>query len=239
MTQLMTKDPHELVLTDSTNYRCFWGLEEGLGRSLAEYEPVLSLTIIRQGQYEQEILMGVRTSLANNTHENVWSVPTKRIEGVESPAEWKAILDRNGGMPLSAEGLRECASSLRLWTNYLMMLKLGAANLMETRRLDYEILKLGAWQGVSLIDYIGGQDVTEALTMFNLAVMITAGDSEFPSRTLSYDPLTWVPISRFLLAAETKNIYDLGVPMDPLRSVEMCIRGLCVETSTLMLQGDL
>ena len=239
MTQLLATNSVEPMMTENNEYVCFHCLEEGVRRPLTDYEPVLSLTVLREGSDEREILMGVRTAVTNTTHQNVWSVPTKRIEQLEDASEWGTILCQSDGFPLSSEHIGQCNLSLRLWTNYLMMLKLGAANILESGLLDYTILKLGAWQGVSLIDYLDGHDVVERLTMYNLAVMVNSGHMEFPSRTLSYNPLVWVPISRFLRAVETRNVDDLGVPVEPLMAVEMCIRGLCVETTTLMLQEGL
>ncbi len=125
---------------------------------------------------------------------------------------------------------------LQFWVEYLLMLKLGVSDAMEQGELKIDLADLGVWQGLSLIDYDQGCDVTEPLTMFNALAYVEHGSELFPAQTVSYDPLAWVRVEHFEHAVRNKDIFALGLDVDPLASIEMCIRGLCVETTMLMLE---
>jgi hypothetical protein len=202
----------------------------GVERSLRNYAPVLALTLLRRHQGEEQILVGVRTS-CNGTHQNVMSVPTIRVLR-ELALGWTGPLADGF---LSTTALRRKVSvqrTVRHVVREILALKLGKADALERGEVDFDVEAVMAIQGTSLIGSSGGQDITEDLTMFNAQVRWTEGHDLGEGRTTSYDPLLWVPEDKFTEMVRTR---DVGVLEEGLDEIEVCVRGLCIESSMRVL----
>jgi len=203
-------------------------IAHGAPESLDVYSPVLALTVTRQVEHGREVMVGVRSATANTTHQRVVSVPTKRIDDVELARRLVQDTSHACGRERTAT-----AAGLRGVVEHLMARKLGMADALELSEVHYEPLCLDMWQGISLIGFERGKDVTELLTMFNVALELHAGEPEH--RTASYDRIDWVRTEHFRRAARTREVRDLGLDITPYDGIDLCIRGLCIETSILML----
>jgi len=205
----------------------------GVEHSLHDYAPVLALTVLRRYKGEDQILVGVRTKY-NGTHQNVMSVPTIRVLR-EVALGWSGPLADGF---LSTTALRRNVSvqcTVRHVVGEIMALKLGKADALERGEIEFEVAAVMATQGTSLIGSSGGRDITEDLTMFNAQVRWTAGHDLGEGWTTSYDPLLWVPEDKFTEMVRTR---DVGVLEEGLDEIEVCVRGLCIESSMRMLDRD-
>lgn len=203
----------------------------GVEQPLSTYPPVLAITLRRRDGGQDKVLVGVRTS-HNRTHQNVLSVPTIRVLP-EVAAVWRRPLADG---VLSTEGLRPGSPverTVRRVVLELLARKVGLADPLERGEVDVEIEAMLAVQGTSLIGSRNGEDVTENLTMFNAQVRWTSADDPGPARTASYDPLLWITEDQF---AEMVRTRDVGVLDAGLDEIEVCVRGLCIE-STLRTLG--
>jgi len=203
----------------------------GVEQPLSTYPPVLAITLRRRDGGQDKVLVGVRTS-HNRTHQNVLSVPTIRVLP-EVAAVWRRPLADG---VLSTEGLRPGSPverTVRRVVLELLARKVGLADPLERGEVDVEIEAMLAVQGTSLIGSRNGEDVTENLTMFNAQVRWTSADDPGPATTASYDPLLWITEDQF---AEMVRTRDVGVLDAGLDEIEVCVRGLCIE-STLRTLG--
>lgn len=158
----------------------------GIDRPLANYPPVLALTLLTQpGPREREILVGVRTPAANRTHQDVASVPTSRVPLVLAEA-WIDQL-RRGRLDEAA-----ARSDLRSEVANIFSSKLGLADPLELGLVRFTVQRLAAAQGISVIgEDDAGAMLTETLTMLNAHVVLDAGRDHIPDATASYNPLVW------------------------------------------------
>lgn len=197
-------------------------LRPGIVDPLDRYAPVLALTILRETDAGREILCAVRRPEANATHQNVLSVPTVRVERSIADA-WPEASEHGQDVP-----------GLATVVKMLLMQKLGLADAFELDPPRYRFGRYAAWQGKSFIDIdANGCDVHEDLTMFNVEVLIDRDSSDAIGRvTASYDPIVWTPVQRFLDALQTRDVSCIGQDLD---QVLVCIRGLCVESTTRLL----
>lgn len=202
----------------------------GIERPLRIHPPVLAVTLLRHRRGKDEVLVGVRTK-HNGTHQNVMSVPTIRVLP-EVAAGWvKPLADG----ALSTDGLRRRRSvhrGVRHVVREVLALKLGMSDALERHEIDFQVEAMMAIQGTSLLGSHAGQDVTEDLTMFNAQVRWTLGQDLSQDRTVSYDPLLWITEDQFAQMVRTR---DVGVLDAGLNEIEVCVRGLCVDSTALML----
>jgi hypothetical protein len=202
----------------------------GVERSLRNYAPVLAVTLLRECEGEEQVLVGVRTKY-NGTHQHVMSVPTIRVLR-EVALGWAGPLADGF---LSTAGLRRKESvrrTVRHVVREILALKLGKADALERGEVELDVEAVMAIQGTSLIGTAGGQDITEDLTMFNAQVRWTAGNELGDGWTTSYDPLLWVPEDKFTEMVRTRDVGALEVGLD---EIEVCVRGLCIESSMRIL----
>lgn len=204
-------------------------LAEGAPWSLDVFAPVLALTVLREVDGHSEILVGVRTPEANAYHKDVVSMPTRRLKDFERVRSWLAP---DG--PCVDLAAAERSGSVLDEVHHLLALKLGVAGPLDRHEVAVHVLGLGAWQGISLINVVGGEEQTEDLTMLNAVVRVHEGAGLFPDETVSYRPLVWVPLASFRQAAVTHAVENLGLG-DDRAIIEWCIRGLCIETAVAML----
>ena len=210
-----------------------WKLTPGVEKPLSEHRPVLAITCLRRSQHSRsswEILVGARTPEANRTHPDVVSVPTMRVS-VEHAATWWKPGDPH------IQKVDNSANSIVIDVNRMFTQKLGLADQVELGQLKYQMKALGVWQGISYIgngddDVQGSRPLSEALTMFNAALVMEAGAELVPPATVSYRPLAWVSADAFRSAVDTRDVRYLGPEFDSFR---LCIHGLCIESTHLML----
>ncbi len=201
-------------------------LLDGLHRPLADFAPVLALTlVICQWPDEPEILVGVRSPAANHTHPDVASVPTRRVPLLLAEA-WLADVRRDGAEPAAAR------ADLRVEVTNVLAAKLGLADALELGRIRFRVLRLEATQGVSVIGEEDGDPLTENLTMFNACVILEEGRDLVPRATASYDPLVWGTVGNFLAMSAS---HDAGQLDAGLEAAFVCAYGLCLRTSERML----
>lgn len=207
-----------------------WGggrLLTGLFRPLRFYKPVLALTILRSSATTPDIVVGVRDPGANRYHQNVASVPTRRIRrDVARSWIWALRLRRYGAAGRHADLYDEVAN--------LFSRKLGLADYQETGEIQFRIESLTARQGVSVIgETEDGRPRTEKLTMFNAVVRVEKGDEFLPRHTASYNPLVWADANNFMAMARTRDTGHLGSEFE---QSFYCAYGLCLQTSVLALE---
>jgi hypothetical protein len=207
----------------------------GVGASLRSHAPVLALTLLRdRGDGRDEVLVGVRTKY-NATHQHVMSVPTMRVLH-EVGRTWSHPLRAAGRAGvLSSDDLRQY-DDVRLGVERavgdLMARKLGKADALEKGEVAFEVEALMAIQGTSFLGQHAGCDVVEDLTMFNAQVRWIAGHDLGGGRTSSYEPLLWIAEDLFGEMARTR---DVGVLDADLDAIEVCVRGLCIESTMRVL----
>lgn len=194
-------------------------LGTGLPRDVDIYSPVLALTILRGKPESREILCAVRRPEANATHPNVLSVPTMRI-GLETARTWPGSADGPDviGLPSAVE--------------HLFARKLGLADALELGQVTYRLSRFGAWQGMSYIGTGEAGEVVEDLTMYNVEVELDRSEGLFPAETASYAPILWASVPTFLRVLTSRNVSEIDPNLD---DIEICVHGLCVETTRLLL----
>ncbi len=107
---------------------------------------------------------------------------------------------------------------------------------LELGQLNVEVKELDVWQGVSVIGEAMGEPMTESLTMFNACVLVTAGDDRFPAATASYSPVAWADVDDFRRMVQLRDAGELRAGLD---EVLVCVYGLCLETTSRMLDESL
>jgi hypothetical protein len=206
-----------------------WGggkLLPGLYRPLGKYAPVLALTVLRYSKSRPEILVGVRDPMANETHQNVASVPTRRIQHAVA-REWLRRLRTHRAASLSGR------TDLRDEVANIFSRKLGLSDAQERGHVDFDVESVTAFQGVSVIgERPDGGPVTENLTMFNALVVLRKGDDKVPPETASYNPLVWADMDDFVAMTRTRDVGRLNAGLERWF---FCAYGLCLQTSTQVL----
>lgn len=198
----------------------------GIERSLRSHPPVLALTLLREHRRQEEVLVGVRTA-RNGTHQNVMSVPTIRV----LPEVAKGWVDHLADGVVTRSGVRKRPAlerTVRHVVSEILALKLGKASALERGDVKFEIEAMMAMQGTSLLASSGDEDVTEDLTMFNAQVRWTDGTDLGEGWTVSYKPLLWITEAKFGEMARTR---DVGVLDEGLDEIEVCVRGLCIDST--------
>lgn len=203
----------------------------GVDRSLATYTPVVALTLLRSTPEGDEVLVGVRTK-HNTTHAEVLSVPTIRVPPRLAVA-WMPHLTTGVLSGAEIRRLPEVAEDVRSVVEALMARKLGKADALERHEVEFGVEAILAVQGESLIGSVRGRDVVEPLTMVNVQVRWEAGHHLGERRTASYDPLLWVSERKF---GEMVRTRDVGVLDAGLDAIDVCVRGLCVESTVRLLE---
>jgi len=209
-----------------------WGgakLLSRLHRPLGLYQPVLALTVLRHAQSRPEILVGVRDPKANKYHQNVASVPTRRVQpAVAKNWLWQIRAYRSASAAKRADVRDEVAN--------IFSRKLGLADAQERGDISFEVEALAAFQGISVVGELSdGQPAIERLTMFNAVVRLNKGDEFVPRQTASYRPLVWGAIDDFIEMNKTRDTGRLNVGLEDYFS---CAYGLCLQTSAVMIGGD-
>ncbi len=198
----------------------------GLGRSLEDFAPVLAVTLLTGRCPAAEILVGIRTAAANKTHQEVASVPTRRVPLLLAQA-WIESLRLGRADDLLTQ------RDLHIEIANLLGMKLGLADPLELGRARFTVARVDATQGVSVIgENDDGSLRTENLTMFNACVVLESGRDEIPRATASYDPLVWAGLADFLTMTAT---FDVGHIDADLADAFVCAYGLCLKTSARML----
>lgn len=201
----------------------------GIDRPLEDFAPVLALTLLSEnGSAAREILVGVRTPAANKTHQDVASVPTRRVPLLVAQA-WMDQLS-HGQLDKAAARL-----DLRFEVANILGMKLGLADPLELGRVQFTVVQLEGTQGISVIgEDEDGTVLTENLTMFNACVVLDGGRDNVPRATASYEPLVWGTVGNFLAMTATCEAGRL----DPgLEGIFVCAYGLCLQTSARMLEN--
>ncbi|SNT48279.1 hypothetical protein SAMN05421812_10780 [Asanoa hainanensis] len=207
-----------------------WGggrLLPGAFRPLGIYKPVLALTILRSAATTPEIVVGVRDPESNRYHQNVASVPTRRIHpAIAHRWIWALRLRRHTAVSRRSDLHDEVAT--------LFSRKLGLADRQERGEIRFRIQSLAASQGISVIgETSDGQPRVEKLTMFNAVVWLEKGDEHLPQETASYRPLVWADANNFIEMSETRDTGRLGLGFERFF---FCAYGLCLQTSVLALK---
>ncbi len=205
------------VVSDHAIWREAKSLRGGASSSLDEYLPVVALTIV-DSKLSGPLVTAVRSEGSNLTHPNVLSVPTMRV-----PAGIARLwLPHLGATSIPDDiGVGSMVSGL-------MCRKLGLGDSLELRRFTYELVRIQAWQGISVIDSDDPEYGIERLTMFNVIVRVTTGASLLPRETASYELIRWHRQDTFETVAETRDLTPIGPDYDPIR---VCVHGLCVRTT--------
>jgi hypothetical protein len=206
-----------------------WGgarLLGGLNRSLHDFRPVLALTVIDRSEGRPRILVGVRDPETNRTHQNVASVPTRRVRHTVARS-WLPTMRRR--RPLT-QAQRD---DIRDEVAHMLSLKLGLAEAQERDQVNFDLHACRGFQGISVIgEYADGRPLTENLTMFNALITLHNGLRLVPRETASYRPLVWADTDDFIAMTRTRDTGRLNAGLDDAFS---CAYGLCLETSVAML----
>jgi len=192
-------------------------LTAGSSEPVAEYAPVLALTITREDNGSRAVLGCVRSPEENRTHPRVLSSPTVRIRGVkdfcglstgpvvgEPPAWMTAHVDQLVGGKLAA----------------------------DTSGLQPDFVQV--WQAHSVIGIADGQPVTEALTMINVHLSVPAGAELFPRSTPSYSWIGFLDETQHAAAVARRDATLLDVDFG---SETPIVYGLCTQSTASMLRA--
>ena len=207
-----------------------WGgarLLPGIYRPLAVYQPVLALTVLRHERSRPEIVVGVRDPESNLYHQNVASVPTRRIPHAIARHWLRALRTGRQAAVVARPDLRDEVANI-------FSRKLGLADRQERGEISFQVESLSAAQGISVIgEHDDGRPRTESLTMFNAVVWVDKGDEHLPPVTASYNPLVWADVANFVAMSRTRDSARLEKGFE--RSF-FCAYGLCLETSVRALE---
>lgn len=207
-----------------------WGggrLLTGSFRPLRIYQPVLALTVLRSAASTPEIIVGVRDPESNRYHQNVASVPTRRIHPAVARRWIWALRFRRYAAASRRPDLHDEVATL-------FSRKLGLADRLERGEIRFRVESLAASQGISVIgETEDGRPRTEKLTMFNAVVWLEKGDEHLPSGTASYHPLVWADADNFIEMSRTRDTGRLGLGFERFF---FCAYGLCLQTSVLALE---
>jgi hypothetical protein len=153
-------------------------------------------------------------------------VPTRRVrQDVARRWLWQ-LRTRRGAAAARRHDLRDEVA-------HTFSLKLGLADARERGLVDFEVVSLSAFQGISVIgESADGQPLTENLTMFNAIITLTRGDDQVPPDTASYKPLVWAGTGDFTAMTRAR---DIGLLNAGLENSFFCAYGLCLQTSARML----
>jgi len=110
-----------------------------------------------------------------------------------------------------------------------MIDKLGLEPFLRNESFLFEIEPACLSIGVATYANYG---VSENIVMLNMLGFVTEGADLIPRSTSSYDPLVWSPIPDFLDAVEKRDPLQVLPEGDPF---ELCIHGMCVKSSALLL----
>jgi hypothetical protein len=209
-----------------------WGgarLLPGLHRPLDEFRPVLALTVIDRTLARPRILVGVRDPETNRTHQNVASVPTRRVRYTVARS-WLPAMRGRRRLSVAQHG------DIRDEVAHMLSLKLGLAEAQERNHVRFDLHSCHGFQGVSVIgEYPDGRPLTENLTMFNAIITLHNGQNLVPPATASYRPLVWADTDDFVAMTRSRDPGRLNAGLDDAFS---CAYGLCLETSVAMLGLD-
>jgi hypothetical protein len=195
-------------------------INEGVSAPLTEFEPVLALSLTRNGG--AEVLVAVRDPAAHLTHPDVLSSPTVRLHGVT---------DRQiGELPHGRTTPAGVPDWLLARITSLMTSKLGGS-----LPIDRDMVRATSkWQGRSVIgsDW-SGAPVTEALTIVNTYVCLPdhlAG--AVPSATGAYRTIRWLSRADYRRLMQSGDPDGCGLKFGQPTPV---VYGLCNLTTSAVL----
>lgn len=208
------------------------------------YAPVISLTILKETDGQVQVLAGPRNPATNQTHPNVISVPTQRIAPllamgaamdceVESQTRKEQVFERrwrvfNDADEMDADIVGHIVASA-------IARKVGFEQLLVRHTNEVRISLESFTLGQSFVDYdVASQMQTiEAIGMLNAAVRVPSDTGQ--PRPVSYSSLKWFGIEEFQRGYREKD--TLGMfPEFGLDALEMCVHGVCMATTSAVLQ---
>jgi hypothetical protein len=208
------------------------------------YASVISLTILREVDDQVQVLAGPRNPATNPTHPNVISVPTQRVTPllatgaamgceVKSQTKKEQVFARRWRVFDSADEMD--ADIVGHIVASAIGRKVGFEQLLVRRTNDVRISLESFTLGQSLVDYdaVNQIQTIEAIGMLNAAVHVPP-DTERP-QPVSYSSLKWFDIEEFQRGYREKD--TLGMfPEFGLDALEMCVHGVCMATTSAVLQ---
>ena len=219
-------------------------------RGECRWQTVLSATVVTRLNDKLHILTGSRSAEGNATHVNVASTPTMRIPPQEAgflihqsiPFNLGGII--NPSRPFVSESLYPSVATLPDNTDvlaakvgYLLALKLELGAVLE--RTQGPIGRTSLARSIAGFSYLqdneSGEPLYEPLIMLGAVVGLEAEIArEIPQRTKSYDYLGWTAIDSYVHGVATKNLTEVLTRADSEAALEVCVRGLCNATSSVI-----
>lgn len=219
-----------------------------------DWQPILSLSIFREGDNGLEILTGLRREDTHATHPGVVSTPTKRMPSSIAKILFSEKLHNvSGSSPFNlgvidpthpevvarfspnTETVPDSSSMLPFLAADLMARKLGLADALERSNGDNPLGKVSLMNIIAgfsnaTVDPVTEENLFEPLIVFGAATLLDRPD-EVPVETASYRNLTWVNADNFVKGVEQKDAPLLieGLTVDD--EISVCVRGLCLATS--------
>ncbi|MEU5904173.1 hypothetical protein ABZ780_07315 [Micromonospora sp. NPDC047467] len=181
------------------------------------------------------VLVGVRSTEGNTRHPGVVSVPTMRV-----PLDWAT---QQTGVVRNGESRPLAASTGTFGRPGSSSMEVGYAleALLAKKIVDGTLLDKGAVSGRCAFrlamrgqvdDPSGADGEIEDTLMLTILAICDSGMDALPGRTHSYSQLEWVRSSDLLKAWRQRDGQLLFPDSNPL---EVCIRGLCVESAVHLL----
>jgi hypothetical protein len=186
-----------------------------------------------------QVLVGIRRPEHNERHPGVVSVPTLRI-----PQEvmYSLLRDVPDALttPSDLSGPQVCFGAPRATTTLEGLLT--EAVLAKKLRMG-DLLEAGLLSGSCFVRCLLGGDVedptgrdgrVEPTLMVTIVAKLRHGADQLPTSSASYSALSWVAPEEFVMAWRTRDGQRLFPRANPL---EVCIRGLCVQSAVRVLSG--
>lgn len=199
-------------------------MRPGVGRSFDTYPPVVALTLTKLSGGIRVVLVCVRDAIANRTHPNVLSSPTRRVVHADFHQLREALAADPANSPQALTILTPTihdllTTKLQVPTDKLAQLKLG---------------RVAAWQGASVIGTSAERPIVEHLTMINVHCSWPTAESEIPPVTSEYSDIRWLDWNTH---AALVNQRDISMLKSLYSERPPLVYGLCTRSTRSMLDA--
>lgn len=214
------------------------------------WQPVISATIVTKYDGGIHILTGNRISEGNRTHVNVASTPTMRIPAQEAgfllseriPFCLNGKIDPmnpfvSDSLSPSTPVIPDNSDVLSSKISHLLALKLELGSCLERSQQPIGVVSLARCVvGFSYLeDNYLNKPLYEPLIMMGAVVGLDSrAAKEIPARTSSYSHLGWAPIDKYVHGVSNKRLHEVIPSAGPDDELEVCVRGLCNATSSMI-----
>jgi hypothetical protein len=216
--------------------------------SSGEFAPVMSATVLREHDDGLQVLSGPRSE-TNGTHVDVVSVPTQRqvpilaaaamkMCKVESRTPTEIMLRRHWYRYDSTEAME--IHRIGDLAAKVLAAKIGMADLVALRPDELYVSLESLTLGMSLVDAdpVAAVKKIEAIAMLNAAVIVPPDTLAPDPPPAAYTALKWFDLESFQSGYQRRDAVGM-FPEMASQAVGMCVHGVCMATTSRVLQRGL